>query len=62
MRSWEYFSLQFDPEPSGRYPFGYWICSAKPDYNGCGATPVEAMVECIIAMSKALIGYEHYTE
>jgi hypothetical protein len=54
-KPWEYFKLEYSPEPSGRYTTGYWYCYAEPGYDGCGYTPMDAMAECMIAMSKALL-------
>jgi len=55
LRDWEHFQLSYDPNPSSKYPNGYWSCYAKPGYDGSGHTAIDAMAECIIAMSKALI-------
>ena len=48
------FHLEFDPKPSGNYEHGYWYCYAEPGYDGSGATAMDAMAECILAMSKEL--------
>jgi len=55
LNAWDYFEIRFDPNPSGTYLNGYWTCYAEPGYDGSGSSPLEAMAECMIAMSKALI-------
>lgn len=57
-RDWEYFKLQYDPNPSGRFrdiSQGYWVAYAEPGYDGDGLTPLDAMANLVIAMSKALV-------
>jgi len=59
---WDYFKLQYDPEPSGRFrdiQQGYWACSAVDgNYDGDGLTPLDAMGACMVMMAKALIEYQ----
>lgn len=49
------FTLEFDPNPSGGYTHGYWLCYAEPGYDGVGETPIDAMAACITNMSKMLV-------
>lgn len=59
MSNYGYFTIGFDPDASGGYEHGYWYCSTKDsDYDGAGATPMDAMAECLIACVKALKSYE----
>ena len=58
MKDYQYFKLEYDPNPSGRYADirqGYWYAYAQPGYDGDGLTPEAAMASLIIQMSKALV-------
>ncbi len=57
-KDWEYFKLEFDPNPSEKYPFGYWDCYIVPGFDGVGPTPEIAMAQAIIGMSKYVMGLD----
>lgn len=55
---WEMFSLQYDPEPSGRYQDirqGYWIAKSLAGFDGDGLTPEAAMASLINSMTQHLL-------
>lgn len=57
MKDYEYFTLQYDPNPSGRFREihqGYWYAKAITGQDGDGLTPQDAMANLIISMAKAL--------
>lgn len=57
MNDWEHFTLQYDPNPSGRYRDtgqGYWAAKTDLGYIGDGPTPEAALAALVIEMSKAL--------
>lgn len=57
LQDWQHFTLQFDPNPSGRYRdtgLGYWAAKSDLGYIGDGPTPETALAALVIEMSKAL--------
>jgi hypothetical protein len=48
------FILTYDPNPSSRYPTGYWYCCIEPGYDGDGLTPEAAMADCLAQVSRML--------
>ena len=47
--------LKFDPNPSNRYPHGYWYASTDDaEYGEVGVTPIDAMSALVIAMELAV--------
>ena len=61
LRSWEHFTLQYAPEPSGKYkntsnPTPYWFARADDsECSGDGVTPMDAMADLIVSMSQMII-------
>lgn len=55
MKSWEYFRIEFDPNPSEQYPHGYWTAYAEPGYDSAGPTVEIALAGLVIELAKALL-------
>jgi hypothetical protein len=53
MKEWELFKLEFDPNPTEKYPHGYWNAYTTLGFEGDGPTPDIAMANLIIALIKA---------
>lgn len=52
MKDWEHFTLQFDPNPTDKYPHGYWSAYSALGYDGEGPTPEAALANLVIELSK----------
>lgn len=52
LKDWEHFTLQFDPNPSPKYPHGYWAAYSNLGYDSVGSTPEAALANLIIELSK----------
>lgn len=49
-----WFTLTFDPNPSPKYPHGYWYAqSALGDYDADGVTPVDALAALVMELDRA---------
>lgn len=49
------FVLIFDSKHTVTYPTGHWVCFTEPGFIGLGATPVDAMADCLTKISAKLL-------
>ena len=61
MNDYDYFTLSYDPNPSGRFRTvdqGYWFAKSVTGHVGDGLTPQDALAHLVISMAKDLKDYQ----